>query len=105
MLADSFGKTIGQSGYNGSVDLNEDGAIGFDDFFIFADEFGKDPVCHDTVCTAVYEPVCGRDGITYSNRCKADRAGATVLYSGACGSEVCRPGYLKCADGSCKTSC
>ena len=36
------------------------------------------------MCTAQYDPVCGRNGVTYSNRCMAEQNGALVAYPGEC---------------------
>ncbi|MBT5030869.1 MAG: Kazal domain-containing protein [Proteobacteria bacterium] len=48
-----------------------------------ADGFGA---CMDRpeVCTAVFDPVCGCDGMTYSNSCAATAAGISVNSAGAC---------------------
>ena len=35
-------------------------------------------------CPAVYEPVCGVDGVTYSNACDADRARVEIDHEGEC---------------------
>ncbi|MBU2639789.1 MAG: hypothetical protein KKG75_03745, partial [Nanoarchaeota archaeon] len=49
--------------------------------------FETEQECKDglpTLCYAVYEPVCGSDGKTYSNNCYAKVAGITVAYNGIC---------------------
>lgn len=37
-----------------------------------------------TMCTAIYQPVCGTNGQTYSNSCVARNAGVTNYTDGAC---------------------
>ena len=39
-------------------------------------------------CLDVYDPVCGSNGITYSNACYARRAGVTTYTRGACGQDI-----------------
>jgi hypothetical protein len=52
------------------------------------------------VCTEQYQPVCGCDGETYSNACKANAAGASVSHEGVCD---CRD--AGCGEGSYCTLC
>ena len=62
-----------------------DGRHDLDNFYL------KDIVLHyreyapaPEFCPTVYEPVCGADGITYSNACEADKARVEIHYEGAC---------------------
>ena len=36
------------------------------------------------MCIEIYAPVCGCDGITYSNSCYASKSGITLYVSGEC---------------------
>jgi hypothetical protein len=48
------------------------------------DSKNKEKTGKETVCTTLWEPVCGKDGKTYSNSCRAKQAGVEVDYSGVC---------------------
>lgn len=62
-----------------------DGRYDLDNFYL------KDIVLHyreyqpaPEFCSAVYELVCGTDGVTYSNACEADQNHVEIHYTGAC---------------------
>lgn len=41
------------------------------------------------VCPEIYAPVCGVDGVTYSNACRAECAGTKVAHEGECERRLC----------------
>jgi len=46
--------------------------------------YGNSLVSQKTGCSTVAVPVCGVNGVTYTNSCEASAAGARLLYDSAC---------------------
>ncbi len=69
------------------------------EFCAFESDCGEGPVgaCtpYPSACYAVQQPVCGCDGVTYSNACAASASGQSVQSDGECPPEA----------GSCEGSC
>lgn len=72
------------------IDNDRDGEPDCDDSECFQDAACYTPpvVTEPTrpilLCNNDYLPVCDTNGVTHDNNCKAERAGATVEYDGAC---------------------
>jgi len=46
-----------------------------------------------TFCIEIFAPVCGSDGVTYSNSCFAEGAGVQILHDGECTGEDPNDGF------------
>ena len=50
----------------------------------FADCIDESNISDDYICIEIWNPVCGCDGITYSNDCYAENTGVTEWTEGEC---------------------
>lgn len=72
--------------------------------YCFMEACGQPGKCEDIVpCESVYEPVCGCDGLTYSNSCEAHLTGVAISSEGECGPDGCEQnaGCACTSDGDC----
>ena len=62
-------------------------------------EPGRCEPVSNALCLAVWDPVCGCDGVTYSNACDARSRGASVAHAGECRRQCAGIRGLGCEKG------
>ncbi|MHC4698006.1 MAG: Kazal-type serine protease inhibitor family protein [Planctomycetota bacterium] len=86
-----LGRTsIDYSGTCAPTSCGSNNACAGDEFCFFDASAGSTGVCmsRPSSCKNIWDPVCGRDRITYANACYAAMAGVSVDYPGECVSPL-----------------
>jgi hypothetical protein len=55
--------------------------------------------CEEVFCLEIFDPVCGLDGKTWANPCRAAAAHVVVAHAGECGQVCGGPRRLACGEG------
>lgn len=98
--------TWGCTGDCGGGVCGEPGGDCTDDDDCVAPLVCEDGACEAIGCPEIYAPVCGADGVTYSNACEARVAHVEIAYEGPCETTCeddgdCAFGAEWCEDGAC----